>query len=161
MVWGQGTSGSLTEQMRLDASGDLGVGVTPTARLQIRGVNAAATSDAFLAEDNVGTDLFRIKNNGDVITHQTLNFHSDTSVTNDTYGIVEPLITAYTTGMNFYASIGVSNTGIATIQFNALSAITIKKLHDQDLITGDIEAGQIIHVIYDGVNFQMLSQLAQ
>ncbi|MGR3179509.1 MAG: hypothetical protein ACUZ8E_15810 [Candidatus Anammoxibacter sp.] len=141
---------------------DLGVGfISPTARLNVRGVNASSTSDALLIEDNVGTDLMRIKNNGDVITHQALNFHSDTSVTNDTYGIVEPLLIAYVTGMNIYVSIGVANTGSATIQFNALSAITIKKLHDQDLITGDIESGQIIHVIYDGTNFQMLSQLAQ
>ena len=141
---------------------NLGIGLTsPSAKLTVAGVNAASTNDAFLGEDNVGTDLMRIKNNGDVITHQTLNFHSDTSATNDTYGIVEPLLVAYATGMNLYVDIGVANTGAATLQINALSAIVIKKLHDQDLITGDIEANQIIHVIYDGTNFQMLSQLAQ
>ena len=142
--------------------GNTGFGFeSPTARLNVRGVNAAPTSDALLIEDNAGTDLMRIKNNGDVITHQALNFHSDTSVTNDTYGIVEPLLIAYVTGMNMYVDISVGNTGSATLQINALSAITIKKLHDQDLVTGDIESGQIIHVIYDGTNFQMLSQLAQ
>ena len=145
-----------------NTSGDFAFGTSrASARVQVSGVNAASTSDAFLAEDNVFTDLFRIKNNGDVITHQTLNFYSDTSTVSDAYGIVEPLIIAYVTGMNLYVSIGVANTDAATIQFNALSAITIKKLHDQDLVTGDIEVGQIIHLIYDGTNFQLVSAIAQ
>ena len=50
----------------VDASNNrVGVGfAAPTARLNIRGVNAAGTSDAFLAEDNVGTDLMVIQNDG-------------------------------------------------------------------------------------------------
>lgn len=152
-----------SEVARITTVGNMGIAVTPpsTVRLNVRGVNAASTSDALLLEDNAGTDLMRVKNNGDVTTYQTLNFHSDTSVTNDTYGIVDTDFSVYTMGMNLYVDIAVANTGAATIQINALSAITIKKLHDQDLVTGDIEAGQIIHVIYDGVNFQMLSQLSQ
>jgi len=89
------------------------------------------------------------------------NYFIDTSSVNDSYGFVTGAITAYTTGMQVFVNIGVANTGAATLQINALGAKAIKKRHDQDLITGDIEVGQIVHLIYDGTNFQMLSQLAQ
>lgn len=99
--------------------------------------------------------------NGNTLIVGRTNYFVDTSSVNDNYGVNETLITSYTTGMNLYVNISVANTGAATLQINALAAKTIKKLHDQDLVTGDIEVGQIIHVIYDGTNFQMLSQLGQ
>lgn len=83
------------------------------------------------------------------------------SVGTDAYAIsVSPAPTAYTTGMVFNFSAGTANTGAATLNVNSLGAKTIKKFHDQDLETGDIEVGQILTVIYDGTNFQMQSQLA-
>ena len=108
-----------------------------------------------------GTEYMSINESGDVLIEKTLNYFIDTSTVNDSYGINETLITAYTTGMILYVNISVANTGAATLQINALAAKAIKKLHDQDVITGDIEAGQIIHLIYDGTFFQFLSQTAQ
>ncbi len=144
--------------------GDLGVGLAAsiTARLHIESNTAASTSFALKVEDNVNTPLFYVEDDGTaIVANGNLNYHVDTSSVNDSYGIVEPLITAYTTGMSFYVNISVVNTGAATLQINALAALTIKKLHDQDLVTGDVEVGQILHLIYDGTNLQMLSQLAQ
>ena len=37
----------------------------------------------------------------------------------------------------------------------------ILKMNDQALATGDIEAGQVVTVVFDGSNWQMTSQLAQ
>ena len=108
-----------------------------------------------------GTEYMSINESGDVLIEKTLNYFIDTSTVNDSYGINETLITAYTTGMILYVNISVANTGAATLQINALAAKAIKKLHDQDVITGDIEAGQIIHLIYDGTFFQLLSQTEQ
>jgi hypothetical protein len=54
----------------------------------------------------------------------------------------------------------VANTGACTINVCWLWAITIKKLHDKDLETWDIETNQIVTVSYDGTNFQMDSQIA-
>lgn len=78
---------------------------------------------------------------------------------NDAYFIAVPGVTAYATGQSFTFKATTANTGAATLNVNSLGAKTIKKNHDQDLDTGDIEAGQMITVIYDGTNFQMLSQL--
>jgi hypothetical protein len=78
----------------------------------------------------------------------------------DTYVVtLSPAITAYTTGMVVHFKANTINTGAATLNVNGLGAKTIKKHKDVDLADGDIKAGQRVTVIYDGVNFQMQSQL--
>lgn len=79
----------------------------------------------------------------------------------DTYVITpSPAITAYAAGQEFSFKANTANTGAATLNVNGVGAKTIKKLHDQDLATGDIEAGSILKVTYDGTNFQLLSSTA-
>lgn len=78
----------------------------------------------------------------------------------DAYAItLSPALTAYATGQVFHFYANTANTGAATLNVNSLGAKTIKKHHDQDLADNDIEAGQLVTVIYDGTNFQMQSQL--
>lgn len=82
---------------------------------------------------------------------------------NDTYAItLSPVPSAYAdlTGLPISFKANTANTGAATLNVNSLGAKTIKKSHDQDLSDNDIEAGQIVTVVYDGTNFQMQSQLA-
>ncbi len=80
---------------------------------------------------------------------------------NDTYVItLDPVPAGYVTGMVLNFKANTINTGAATLNVNTLGAKTIKKLNDQDLADGDIEAGQIVTVIYDGTVFQMQSQIA-
>lgn len=79
----------------------------------------------------------------------------------DAYAItVSPAITAYASGQRFRFLTDVANTGACTLNVSGLGAKTIKKLRDQDTATGDIEATQIVEVVYDGTNFQMTSQIA-
>lgn len=54
-----------------------------------------------------------------------------------------------------------ANTGAATLNVDTLGAVSIKKHHDQALISGDIEIGQILVLLYDGTNFQLLNPAAQ
>lgn len=84
-----------------------------------------------------------------------------TSTWNDAYAVtLSPAPSSYQTWMCFRFLADVANTWAATLNVNALGAKTIKKMHDQDLSTWDIEAGQIVVVTYDGTNFQMDSQVA-
>lgn len=53
-----------------------------------------------------------------------------------------------------------ANTGAATVNFSSFGAKAIKKRNDLDLGDNDIEAGQIVEVVYDGTFMQMQSQLA-
>jgi microcystin-dependent protein len=50
-----------------------------------------------------------------------------------------------------------ANTGAATLNVDGLGAVAIKKNVNKDLSAGDIAAGQIIIVVYDGTYFQMIS----
>ena len=91
----------------------------------------------------------------------TYNFFADSSSVNDSWGFVDTEITTLTTGLSLFLNVGVANTDGATLQINALGAKAVLKNHDVALATGDVEVGQIVHLIYDGTQFQMLSQLAQ
>ena len=94
----------------------------------------------------------------------TLVYAADAGGT-DAYAItLTPAITAYATGQVFHFKANTANTGAATLAVNGLAATPIKKQNDQDLATGDIEAGQIVTVVYDAGPtpdvFQMQSQTA-
>jgi len=81
----------------------------------------------------------------------------------DTYVItLSPAPTAYTNGQVFHFGANTANAGVATLNVNALGAKTIKKWFNQDLITGDIVAGQLVAVIYDVATdtFQLLSPVS-
>ena len=81
--------------------------------------------------------------------------------TADTYAIaLTPVITAYATGQRFVFKAVNASTGSSTLNVNGLGAKTIKKLHDQNIAAGDIEAGQIVEVLYDGTNLQMQTPAA-
>lgn len=98
----------------------------------------------------------------DITEYQQWQYiYGSTSAWSDAYAITLPNPpVAYTTGQIFRFQADVGNTWSATLNVNAIGAITIKKLHDQDLETGDIEAWQIVVVAYDWTNFQMNSQVA-
>lgn len=54
-----------------------------------------------------------------------------------------------------------ANTGASTLDVNGLGTKTIKKNGSTDLVNGDIQAGQIIGVSYDGTYMQLLSPPAK
>lgn len=90
----------------------------------------------------------------------TIIYAADAGVT-DAYAItLSPVPAAYVTGMMLNFKANTANTGTATLDVNGLGTKTIVKAHDQTLATGDIEAGQIVTVVYDGTSFQMQSETA-
>jgi hypothetical protein len=82
---------------------------------------------------------------------------------NDSYSItLTPAVGAYAINQKFCFIADVANTGSASLVVSGLAAKTIKKPAGgvtTDLANNDIRAGQIVTVIYDGTNFQMVSQL--
>ena len=78
----------------------------------------------------------------------------------DTYVIsLTPAPAGYVTGQVFHFTANTVNTGAATLNVNSLGAKAILKRNDVVLANGDIEAGAVVSVIYDGTSFQMTSQL--
>ena len=85
---------------------------------------------------------------------------TDTGTANAYVIALSPAITAYAAGQAFTFKAGAASTTASTLNVNGLGTKAIKKLHDQDIASGDIESGSIVTVVYDGTNFQATSQLA-
>jgi hypothetical protein len=87
-------------------------------------------------------------------------FYAADGGSTDTYAItLSPAPAAYQTGMLVIFKANTINTGAATLNVNSLGAKTIKKWYNQDLADGDIKANQIVACVYDGTNFQLLSEI--
>lgn len=81
----------------------------------------------------------------------------------DAYAItLSPAITALSDiqGVPIVFRANTVNTGAATLSINGLAATSIKKNCNVTLDDGDIAAGQIVTVVYDGTNFQLISPVA-
>lgn len=85
---------------------------------------------------------------------------SATASGTDTYtATIAPAITAYAAGQRFFITFTNANTGAATINLNSQGAKSLKKNSSAALTAGDILAGQIILIAYDGTNFQIIGTL--
>jgi DNA/RNA endonuclease YhcR with UshA esterase domain len=69
-----------------------------------------------------------------------------------------PAITSYTSGTTIsFKAVG-NNTGNVTVSINGLTAQNLYKNVSSNLSPNDILNGQIISIIYDGTNFQLITQ---
>lgn len=71
-----------------------------------------------------------------------------------------PPVEEYYAGLTVNFKALTANDGPCTIDLNSLGAVVIKKRFNVDLVAGDILAGQIISLIFDGSVFQMSSSAA-
>lgn len=67
--------------------------------------------------------------------------------------VLDPVPTAYTEGMAVALKINIDNTGASTINVNNLGAKTIKKANGNDVSAGNLKAGSVYTLRYNGVNF--------
>lgn len=95
-------------------------------------------------------------------------WHKDTNASKASTGsanayvfAADQTLSAYYDGLEIGFDANFENTGAATLNVDAVAAATIKKNNDQDLIAGDIEAGQKVIVIHDGTNWQMQTPTAR
>lgn len=71
---------------------------------------------------------------------------------------LSPAPTSLVAGLWLLVKANHTNTGASTINVNGLGATAIKKWTDQALEAGDIVNGQIFEVLYDGTNFQLITE---
>lgn len=69
----------------------------------------------------------------------------------------DPAYTTYVAGMKIRVKIANANTGDSTINVDSLGAKAIKKNVNDVLAGGDLPAGAIIEIQYDGTNFQVVA----
>ncbi len=117
---------------------------------------------ATTAEINTGTDTVKYVAPDQLEASKYLNQSgskiSATATGTDTYAAtISPAITAYTSTQRFFILFTNTNTGAATLNLNSLGAIAIKKAGSVALVAGDIPAGAILCLAYDGTNFQIVN----
>lgn len=88
-------------------------------------------------------------------TNTNSDHYGDSSGTDTYTSTVDPIAFAYTTGMVVRIKFGNANTGAATLNVSDLGAKSIKKNGSVALSAGDIKAGAIYTLVYDGTNFQI------
>jgi hypothetical protein len=87
----------------------------------------------------------------------TKPFPQVTASGTDTYtATLSPAITAYAVGQKFQILFTNANTGAATLALNGLAALTITKNGATALSAGDIPAGSIKLLAYDGTRLQIV-----
>lgn len=129
------------------------------------GIVQIATQAKTDAGDDVGSTLAKNalvpSRTANVIQNSKWTYATDTGIASAYVITLTPAPTAYATGQSFIFKAANTNGGASTLNVNGLGVTPIKKQNDQDLLGADIETGSIVTVVYDGTNFQMLSQTAQ
>lgn len=89
---------------------------------------------------------------------QELTRYAVDAVGTDSYAVTLPgNFSAYYAGMAINFKAGTANTGAATLAVNGGAAKAIVKGISTALVTGDIQANQIVSVVYDGTNFVIVN----
>lgn len=83
-------------------------------------------------------------------------FYADGSGTNTVTATVTPAPAAYVEGLAVRIQFPNANTGAVTLNLNGLGAVNVVKNGSTALVSGDISAGQIVFLVYDGTNFQVV-----
>jgi len=119
-------------------------------------VEMATTAELLAGSDTGGTGAQAVAGApelADALQLGTITYAADAEAS-DTYVVtMVPAITAYATGQVLTVKFNTVNTGACTINVNAKGAKSIKRKDGQDPLDGDIAAGDIRQIIYDGTNF--------
>lgn len=79
----------------------------------------------------------------------------DTGAANAYVATLSPVPAAYTAGMVVHLLVANTNTGASTLVLNGLVAKGIKKRGTAELAAGDLLAGSVAVLFYDGTQFQL------
>ena len=98
----------------------------------------------------------------DDIQKQRPTYAADTGSANAYAVALDPPIVSYAAGLGVAFKAANANTAASTLNVDAKGAIAIKKNGGaDDLASGDIVAGQVVKIVFDGTNFQMLSAASE
>lgn len=120
---------------------------TPLANIPMGGFRITDLAAGVAASDAVR--LSQLQGN-------TLNFMTVSGTDVLTGSLVPPLL-AYVTGAMFSFVVANTNTSTVTLNIDGLGAKTVMRNGTETLQAGDLTAGNIVVVIYDGTEFQLIS----
>jgi microcystin-dependent protein len=83
----------------------------------------------------------------------------DTGSANVYSASITPVPTQLYVGMRVAVKIGNANTGPSTFNCNSLGAHAVRRATGADLVSGDLRAGQIAYLVFDGAYWQVINFL--
>lgn len=122
------------------------------AELQQKTAGAQAVADAAQAEVNAVETAYPDAIQGGALTRIGSIAGADTIT-----GTVPAPFSAYANGQKFDFIAAADNTGAVTINLNGLGAKAVTKQGTTALRAGDIRAGAVVQIAYDGTRFQIVS----
>lgn len=114
----------------------------PMSNFKITGLGAATvgTDAARYSQLQGGTDKLITVTGTDTLT-----------------GSMTPALTAYAAGNQFSFVVANTNTGAVTINIDGVGSKSITRTGSTALVAGDMVAGQVVLIEYDGTRFQLLN----
>ena len=121
---------------------------TPVANLPMGGFNHTNVANA--AARNQYASAGQVEDG-------TLNYLTSVAGTNAITATAPVSMSAYVAGQTFRFIAAGANTGACTLNLNSIGAKSLVKTDGSALVSGDIASGAAVQVMYDGTNFQLLS----
>jgi hypothetical protein len=152
-------SGTVISSTAFNAlTADLGTGLTtaltkdgqstPTANITLGGYKITNLAAGTAAADAV---RFSQLQGGSTSTYITA------AGTDTITGTVTPTLTAYATGQQFSFVVAATNTTAVTLNIDSVGAKAVTRTGSVALVAGDMVAGQVVLVEYDGTRFQLIN----
>jgi len=89
------------------------------------------------------------------VQNQTWTYAVDTGTVNNMVVTVAPTPAQYEPGMRLSVKVNHTNTDVTTINVNNLGTVAVHRANGAQLSSGDINAGMVVSLVYDGSAFQV------
>ncbi|MBY4946993.1 hypothetical protein K6V92_10220 [Cupriavidus respiraculi] len=128
----------------------------------IADLNPSAASNSPLGTDTVGPNLDDYLRSGFSFTRQIFDgtpfLLTSVAGSNTVTATCQVPFTAYTNGLTVRFVPAATNTGAVTLNINGIGAKAITKRGATALVPGDLVAGAVYEVTYDGTQFQLAGE---
>lgn len=91
------------------------------------------------------------------VRSQRLNYAADTGAVNALAVAYDPAIVSFNVGLILRVKVAITNTSAATIAVDSMPATAIKRANGAALSAGDLVAGEVATLVYDGTYFQVVN----
>lgn len=109
---------------------------------QVEGLGDPVNEDALINAEN--------------IQFSKVNYAITTGV-DDLEVDIEPFPTSIISGTSLFLFISTTNTNSVSLTINGIGPYSIKKNVNEDLAPADLQAGEVVRVIFDGTNYQIVN----
>ena len=148
-----GTALGASQTAETDALGKLVTAAKQTgynlARATAAEINAGSAADRLVAPDQLQASKY--------LEQSGAKTYATTSGVDTYAAVISPAITSYGAGQTFIIQFASANTGAATLNLNGLGAKPLVRNGGAALVAGDLSAGGLYAVAYDGTSFWLLS----